>query len=278
MLQDIAPHKLANEFIPGVTAQPYSPVFHFKGSDFLVKVQDGVLRLPTAQELPDTATLQYLFTMDEMAFFACLDEELEAPEEYSYRGLRAVRSENPEPRHLFFAAYTAYQLSSWCTDNRYCGRCGHTTVPAPDERAIDCPDCGRRIYPRIQPAVIVGVTKGDELVVTRYANRPSVSWALVAGFNEIGETLEETVKREVMEEIGLEVDNIRYYKSQPWGIASDILSGFYCDVVGDPTIKLHDGELKEAFWVKRPDIVGQPDDFSLTNEMMIVFRNGGEPK
>ncbi|MBQ4416594.1 MAG: NUDIX domain-containing protein, partial [Butyrivibrio sp.] len=101
---------------------------------------------------------------------------------------------------------------------------------------------------------------------------------LVAGFNEIGETLEETVSREVMEEVGLRVKNIRYYKSQPWAVAGDILAGYFCDVDGDPSIRIDEQELKEAAWVRREDVDGQPDDFSLTNEMMTVFREGREPK
>ena len=81
-----------------------------------------------------------------------------------------------------------------------------------------------------------------------------------------------------MEEVGLNVTNIRYYKSQPWGIVDDILAGFYCDVDGDPTVRLDRNELKEAVWVSRDDITGQRSDFSLTNEMMMTFRSGKEPK
>ena len=99
----------------------------------------------------------------------------------------------------------------------------------------------------------------------------------MAGFNEVGETLEETVAREVMEEVGLKVKNIRYYKSQPWGIVDDLLAGFYCDVDGSTQITLDTNALKEAVWVDRKDVEGQPQDLSLTNEMMIVFRDGREP-
>ena len=91
------------------------------------------------------------------------------------------------------------------------------------------------------------------------------------------ETLEETVAREVMEEVGLKVKNIRYYKSQPWGIVDDLLAGFYCDVDGSTDITLDRNELKEAVWVERKDVEGQPHDLSLTNEMMVVFREGREP-
>ena len=99
-------------------------------------------------------------------------------------------------------------------------------------------------------------------------------YALVAGFTEIGETLEETVQREVLEETGLRVKNIRYYKSQPWGIVDDILAGFYCDVDGDTDIHMDESELKLAEWKTREELELQPDDFSLTNEMMLMFKNG----
>ncbi|MBR6488608.1 MAG: NUDIX domain-containing protein, partial [Clostridiales bacterium] len=99
-------------------------------------------------------------------------------------------------------------------------------------------------------------------------------FALVAGFTEIGETLEETVAREVMEETGLKVKNISYYKSQPWGIVCDLLVGFFCDVDGDDTIKMDESELKIAEWRTREEVELQPDQFSLTNEMMTLFKKG----
>ena len=138
-----------------------------------------------------------------------------------------------------------------------------------------CQKCGNVIYPRINPAVIIGVTNGNRLLLTRYRTGFAHN-ALVAGFTEIGETLEETVRREVMEEVGLRVRNIRYYKSQPWGVASDILAGFYCDVDGDDAITRDDSELKYAEWVERQDIVLQPSDYSLTNEMMHMFKRGAQ--
>ena len=90
--------------------------------------------------------------------------------------------------------------------------------------------------------------------------------------------MEETVAREVMEEVGLKVKNIRYYKSQPWAMADDILMGFFCDVDGDRTIKLDTSELKEGVWLRRDEVVLQPDTYSLTNEMMTLFRDGKEPR
>lgn len=127
--------------------------------------------------------------------------------------------------------------------------------------------------PRIVPAVIVGICNDVKILVTKYRTGFS-HYALVAGFTEIGETLEETVQREVLEETGLRVKNIRYYKSQPWGIVDDILAGFYCDVDGETDIHMDESELKLAEWKTREELELQPDDFSLTNEMMLMFKNG----
>ena len=125
------------------------------------------------------------------------------------------------------------------------------------------------------PAVIVGVKNGEKLLLTRYREGFAHN-ALIAGFTEIGETAEQTVQREVMEEAGIRVKNIRYYASQPWGIANDLLLGYFCEVDGDDTIHMDETELKYAQWVSREDIVLQPDDFSLTNEMMTRFKTGQE--
>ena len=93
----------------------------------------------------------------------------------------------------------------------------------------------------------------------------------------MGEPAEETVRREVMEEVGVRVKNIRYFASQPWGIANDLLLGYYCELDGDETIRMDEHELKYAQWVRREDIELQPDDLSLTNEMMRRFKLGLEP-
>ena len=98
----------------------------------------------------------------------------------------------------------------------------------------------------------------------------------MAGYIEIGETPEDTVRREAMEEVGLKVKNIRYYKSQPWGFSAGLLLGYFCDVDGDTDITLENAELSNAAWIKRENITGQPDDLSLTNEMMHIFAEGKE--
>ena len=228
--------------------------------------------------IPDNAELIYLFSVDEEKYFLLWERELK-PEKpvtlpgFSFTAVRALRDRELGPKTRIFACITGLQLYNWYRKNRFCGCCGGETERDGKERALRCPRCGNLVYPRIVPAVIVGVCHGDRILLTKYRTGFR-HYALVAGFTEIGETLEQTVAREVMEETGLRVKNIRYYKSQPWGIVDDLLAGFYCDVDGDPEIRMDQNELKLAEWTRREDIVLQPDDFSLTNEMMRCFKNG----
>lgn len=146
------------------------------------------------------------------------------------------------------------------------------------ERSMVCTDCGHTEYPKICPAVIVAIRNGDKLLMSRYARGTYRRYALIAGYVEVGETFEECVRREVMEEVGLKVKNIRYYKSQPWSFSGTLLFGFFCDVDGDDTLTVDHEELSTAQWFERDEIIGQDTDSSLTNEMMMVFAAGKEPK
>lgn len=141
-----------------------------------------------------------------------------------------------------------------------------------------CPKCGATIYPRISPAVIVGVTDGDKLLLTKYSDRPVRGYGLIAGFNEIGETIEETVHREVREEVGLRVKNLRFYKSQPWSFSGCLLMGFFCDLDGEEKITLQEDELAEGTWFSREDLHHVNENVSLTNEMICLFQEGKEPR
>lgn len=274
MLQDIRPHKLYNQYQADKVCQPDDVLICLKDKTLLVGGAEHELQFPKRKELAGDFACQYLFSLDEQDYYLVFAEEEIVAEGYRYETLRDIRYQYKGPRHLMYAAYTAYHLAMWYRDNCFCGRCGHETQHSEVERAMVCPACGNVIYPRLIPAVIVGVIDGDRILMTKYANRKMSFYALVAGFTEIGETLEECVAREVMEEVGLKVKNIRYYKSQPWGSALDILTGFFCEVDGDTTIRLEEEELKEGVWVKREDIEGQADDFSLTHAMMMAFKEG----
>lgn len=275
MIQDIYPHKLNNHYRPEVKPDEDSVVFCFDGDSVLVKEEES---FPIVRDfnLLDKDELIYLFSVDEdKTFFLLRDLNKAAslaPAGFSFINIRSLRRSGVLDKCSVFAAFTALHLSHWYENNKYCGRCGARTFLDDKERALKC-SCGNTVYPRLAPAVIVGVLNKDKMLVTKY-NRGYQNFALVAGFTEIGETLEECVAREVMEETGLKVKNIRYYKSQPWGIVDDILTGFYCDVDGSDAITMDESELKVAEWRTKEDIELQPDDFSLTNEMMKMFKEG----
>lgn len=285
MIQDLGGSTLDNSWHPGAEPAPDDRVLAFEGHGLLVRVGEAGagFELPRVVELPrrtgDNARLTYLFSLDGTAHWGLAHEDLPQLDGFSLVGLRKLRRLAANNAQML-AAFTGWHLSEWYRTHRCCGSCGTPVVHAADERALECPACGLRVYPRINPAVIVGVVdpERDRIVLTRYARGRGVTYdALIAGFAEIGETFEQCVAREVREEVGLEVKNIRYAGSQPWGIASDLLAGFWCEVDGDPTLKMDEHELSRAAWAAPDEIAGQPDDLSLTNWMMCSFRDGHHP-
>ena len=272
MIQDIGPSRLDNAYMPQAPG-PEDRVLRFDGGGkLLVSLREGRICFTRGRDVPAEGAV-YLFSVDGEKYFCVTAPAEDAVPGFAFKSVRELRDAGGGKE--LFAAFTAYHLWRWYDDNRRCGRCGGPNGFHPAERALRCGRCGHVVYPRINPAVIVGVIRGDSLLITRYREGYAHN-ALVAGFTEIGETLEQTVEREVMEETGVRVRNIRYYKSQPWGMAQDLLAGFFCDAEEDAVIRMDPGELKYAEWVRREDIVLQPNSLSLTNEMMKVFRDGGD--
>ena len=207
MIQDIAPHSLRNQYCERTEPAGDNPVFCFRGPKLLVlrnaghsfektagaafnqkrlsMPEDGedekqfylergrYLRLPEVRDLGAGREYTYLFTVDGRPVFLLREDlkEEEIPGEYAFVDIRKMRMAAYGPKHRLFSALTAYQLSNWYRDNRFCGTCGHPTVHSDTERALRCPECGRVIYPRIIPAVIVGVLNGDRILLTKYAGR-----------------------------------------------------------------------------------------------------------
>lgn len=275
MIQDIKPNIFYNEFNDRHISEE-SRILIFKGNEILLKhnpTNPKEIIYPTFSEtsLPQEA-LTFLFKINDTTYFLGENDPILEENGYAFESHLVFR--NARPRFEAFAGFTAYHLYCWYRDTKFCGRCGSELKHYDKERAMKCDNCSNIIYPKICPAVIVGVIDGDKLIMTKYAQGYK-KYALIAGFNEIGESIERTVEREVMEEVGLKVKNLTYYKSQPWGISSSLLMGFFCEVDGDNKIKLDETELKEGKWFTADEIDPDDNDISLTREMIVKFKTEG---
>lgn len=198
--------------------------------------------------------------------------EKHANDRYAYVNTAEYRYKTPMWK--VYACAVGEQLNRWYDANKFCSRCGHVVTHHEHERALQCTNCKRVIYPTISPVVIVAVVDGDRILMTKNTRGGYKRYALVAGYTEVGESIEETVKREVLEEVGLHVKNIRYYKSQPWPFSDTLLMGFFADLDGSDHIVLQEEELTEATWFIRDEIPRNDLKISLTNEMIELFRSG----
>ena len=214
MIQDIGPHDFNIVFKDEEPDADSKIIFLSEGKIYVLE-KEKVIDFPTYADIDfiNQDNLQYLFSMDDDKYFRYhLDGMSDIADMYqNAAGVWKTRHElrQTAPKEQTLVAITAMHLDGWYEKNKFCGACGTRTVYDKEERMMRCPKCNNMIYPRINPAVIVGVTNGDEILLTKYRGREYKNYALVAGFTEIGESFEETVRREVMEEAGIRVKNIR---------------------------------------------------------------------
>jgi len=286
MIQDIAPWKLRIEFEPHNPA-PGDFVFDFSREGLLLR-QGESLSFPTLEEwlaLPGERgkeQLIFAFRLEheegkerEMRFFLVRrrsDCELPVPEGWERLPAKALWGYGwgwPA-----FAGITAFHLHNWYSSRRFCGRCGSPALPGEKERSLVCPQCGGVEYPSIPPSVLVAVRDGERLLLTRY-NRPGTPrYVLVAGYVEAGETAEQAAAREVLEETGVRIKNLRYIGSQPWGLSGTLSLAFSAELDGSDAITWDKEELSEACWMDRKDIPPVPNEESITMKIISAFRHG----
>lgn len=277
MIQDIKPHTYTVSY---KVSKPHS-------NDCMLIYSHNGLLCKSNNEFPVLTDLSaanpgicdkaiYLFTIDNCDFYTVIGSEVKSDGNFTYvqrHNLRFIR-----PFWYCFAAMLGLHLHTWYSANVFCGRCGVKNEIYKAERAVRCPDCGKITYPQICPSVIVGIIDGDKILLTKYAPSHSrhKNYALVAGYNDVGESLEDTVRREVMEEVGLKVKNITYYSSQPWPLTCSLLIGYFCELDGDSSIKLDCNELSCAEWLTADEIPADSADptISLTGTMIYEFKKG----
>jgi NAD+ diphosphatase len=253
--------------------------FAFASNKMLVKEEISGYSVPFAKELsslniPSIRT-QYLGKLlEQPCYSAELVSEECLPEGMAFVELRALYGNIDED--LFLLAGKAYQVVSWDQTHQFCGRCGSSTEDLSGERAKVCPKCGFISYPRICPAVITAITKEDKILLAHAKHFKEGMYSLIAGFVEAGETLEEGVQREIMEEVGIKVKNIQYLGSQPWPFPNSMMLGFTAEYESGEIIV--DGvEITEANWYDTGNLPGLPPEVSIARKIINRWINSQNP-
>ena len=256
--------------------RPEDIVLIFYQEQVLLRAEDQDSRLPNLLDTMDVLgplLPRHAFTFeDRRVFIVNAASALQAGAHTLVDTVRTFRTMLPEEDA--YSLLTAYHLSVWYRKNAFCGVCGQPTQPAPSERAITCPSCGHIIYPIISPAVIVAITDQDRLLLARNAYGVFHHFSLIAGFVEVGESLEQALRREIMEEVGLRVKNIRYLASQAWGLSQSLMLGFHAELDGSPEITLQTSELAEARWFSKQELPDHANLSSIAFETIERFRTG----
>jgi NAD+ diphosphatase len=264
-------------FIPGIvppkTQSHTARWFAFRGNQLLVSVEGTVSQIPSLTSLTELdlapVRTQFLGLLDgQPCYSAELPEETPAPEGMSFRGLRELYGSLDED--LFTLGGRAIQITEWDRTHQFCGHCATPMIQLPNERAKRCPKCGLVNYPRLSPAIIVLVSRGDEVLLARAPRFPPDMYSVLAGFVEPGESLEQTVVREVREEVGIEVKDIRYFGSQPWPFPNSLMIGFTAIYAGGDIV-LEPEEIVDAAWFHKHHLPQIPPRLSIARKLIDWF-------
>jgi NAD+ diphosphatase len=194
-----------------------------------------------------------------------LPGEAAAQPGFRYAGLRSLFLRMPEP--LLATAARAFQVVEWDRTHRYCGRCGSRTLEKDGERAKQCPACGYVAYPRISPAMMVLVTRGRDVLLARANRFPGAMYSALAGFVEPGEAIEDCVHREVREEVGLEVTDLRYFASQSWAFPHSLMIAYTARYAGGE-LRPDPAEIADVRWFALHALPDLPSPVSIARQLI----------
>ena len=264
---------------PAAEAEGRAWWFLFRGDRLLVEEGGEGVAIPRgpspAERGLDLLRAEYLGTLDgEPCYAGEVAGEQAEPEGAAFRGLRSLLGAVPDP--IFSLAGRAFQVVDWDRTHRYCGKCGKPTARVDGERARSCAACGVHFFPRVTPAVIVAVVRGRKILLARARRFPSAFYSVLAGFVEPGETFEECVLREVREETGVEVANLRYFGSQPWPFPHSLMVGFTAEYAGGDLVP-EEKEIVDAGWFGPDEIAGMqiPRHGTIARRLIEWFLAGG---
>lgn len=275
MIQDIFPSSFDNHFVPNQKPSEDDFILHYSENALLLKAVEGGFELPRRKDFthfPEASVATYLFKLNGVACFMAWGELVSEQPNLSYQDIASYRTMSPS--EVAWICLVGAHLLNWYTHNRFCGKCGSSMTHKQDERAMQCTECGNVVYPRISPAVIVAIRSGDSILLASNSSIPGRRYSLIAGFVDVGETLEEAVVREVKEEVGLDVQNIRYHTSQPWPVSGSLMVGFTAEADQSHPIHVDTTELLEAAWFKRGALPNHSLPLSIAGDMIEKFENG----
>ncbi len=250
--------------------------FVFQNGQLLTRLDQSGPKVPDHTVLdylpPVAAAPHYLGDLDQHdCYCVTVEESVDLPEAYRFSGLRSLVGQIEE--NVFMLAGRAYQIIHWDQLSKFCGRCGAPTRMKEDERAKQCDRCGNVIYPRISPAIIIAILRGDKILLAHNKNFRENMFSVIAGFMEPGEEFEDTAKREVFEEVGIRIKNLRYFASQSWPFPDSLMVGFICEYAGGE-IQIDGSEIAQADWFDREHLPEIPSSFSIAGRMIRWFDEG----
>ena len=247
--------------------------FLYRDDLLLVRREDAFVPASSRPEelAPEIVFRQEIGSLDGRRCWAAeLPPDAEAPDGFEFRGLRSLFSRVSED--FFRMAGKAKQIVGWNATHRFCGRCGGRTEAVAGELAKRCVRCGLLHYPRLSPAIIVLVRDGERMLLARSPGFPRGMYSVLAGFVEPGESIEETIRREVKEEVGIDVENPRYFGSQPWPFPNSLMIGFTADYAGGE-LRIDPSEIEDAGWYDpaRSSLPPLPPRVSIARAMIDDF-------
>jgi NAD+ diphosphatase len=247
--------------------------FLFCNDELLLKKAEDGLAIPLWSDIENSGAkpddMQYIGLLEDQPCFVGILTQQVVPEGFSRKKVRQLYGHIPD-EHFMFAS-RAYHILTWLKHNRFCGCCGGTMKVSSLELALKCTQCGSICYPRISPAIIVAVVKDHQLLLAHSNRLPAGRYSVIAGFVEPGETLEDCVKRELKEEVGVEVRHIEYFGSQPWPFPDSLMVAFTAQWSAGK-ITVDNDEVAEAHWFSAHDLPANiPDKVSIARQLIDWF-------
>jgi NAD+ diphosphatase len=275
MIHEIFPHHINNQFIANTKIEENDFVLHYHENSVLLKMRGDKFELPKKKdfsEISDETKNVFVFTLNDTPCFLIMEDLKKKMHDFIYQDISFFRT--AKQKEIAWASMVGLHLANWYSINKFCGKCGAKTQPKTDERAILCPACNTIYFPKISPAVIVAIISNNKILLVRSSNFPGSWYSLIAGYVDVGESLEEALAREVKEEVGLDVKNIRYYKSQPWPLSGSMMIGFIAEADENQTVYIDDKEITEAIWFTRGNLPEHSLNISIAGEMIEKFDKG----